>query len=80
MILSISPLPSLMSYGIVNVMLATLTIIFMALTLLILFMGIFTMASGGEFNQKYGNKMMVLRVVFQAITIGLLLLMFLLHS
>lgn len=41
----------------------------MGLTLLALFAGLFSMARGGEFNKKYGNKLMRLRVLFQAIAI-----------
>lgn len=41
----------------------------MGLTLLVLFAGLFAMARGGEFNKKYGNRLMQLRVLFQAIAI-----------
>lgn len=42
----------------------------MALTLLVLFVGIVTFAAGGKFNAKYSNKLMRLRVLFQGIAIA----------
>ncbi|MBN8544467.1 MAG: twin transmembrane helix small protein [Alphaproteobacteria bacterium] len=39
---------------------------FMIATAIVLVIGIFLMAQGGEANRKYGNKMMVMRVVLQA--------------
>jgi hypothetical protein len=39
-----------------------------------LFLGIFSMAKGGEFNRKYGNKLMRARVILQAAALGLFLL------
>ena len=41
----------------------------MGLTVLVLFSGLIAMVRGGEFNKKYGNKLMRLRVLFQAIAI-----------
>ncbi len=35
----------------------------------VLLAGIFTMARGGEFNRKYGNKLMRARVVLQALAV-----------
>jgi len=52
----------------------------MAATALVLVIGIATMIRGGEFNQKYGNKMMVLRVMFQGGTLLLLGVLFLLSQ
>lgn len=43
----------------------------MGLTVLVLFAGLFAMVRGGEFNKKYGNKLMRLRVLFQAIAIAI---------
>ena len=43
----------------------------MGLTVLVLFVGLFAMARGGEFNRKYGNKLMRLRVLLQAIAIAI---------
>jgi len=44
----------------------------MALTLGVLFTGIIAMARGGEFNRKYSNKLMRMRILAQ----GLALLFF----
>lgn len=51
------------------------------LALLIVFVvlatGVISMVRGGEFNEKYGNKLMRLRVIAQAVAILLLGLAFL---
>ena len=44
-------------------------------TLGILLAGVVGMAKGGEFNQKYGNKLMRLRVLFQFTAILLMLVL-----
>jgi hypothetical protein len=46
-------------------------------TLAVLFAGLFTMARGGEFNKRHGNRLMRLRVAMQgaAILIFLALMM-----
>ena len=36
---------------------------------LVLLAGVFTMARGGEFNKKYGNRLMRARVVLQAFAV-----------
>lgn len=41
---------------------------------LVLLVGVLTMARGGEFNQKYGNKLMRLRILMQAIAVVLIML------
>lgn len=46
------------------------------LTLATLVVGIFSMAKGGEFNKKYGNKLMQARVICQGIAILLFILAF----
>ena len=46
-------------------------IIAMFLTLAALGMGLFAMVKGGEFNQKYGNRLMRARVTLQAIALAL---------
>ena len=46
----------------------------------VLFTGIAGMLMGGEFNQKYGNKLMRARVLLQALAIGLLLLLAMCHG
>ncbi len=58
--------------------LVILMFLFMVLTVLALGLGLFGMATGGEFNKKYANKLMSLRVYMQGAAIGLLGLMFLL--
>lgn len=49
-------------------------IVALALVLGVLVVGILGMAKGGEFNKKYGNKLMRLRVVFQFVALALILL------
>jgi len=44
----------------------------------ILFTGLFAMARGGEFNRKYGNRLMRWRVIAQAVALVILALAFLL--
>ena len=51
-----------------------LTIIFAALTLASLMVGVFSMGKAGEFNRKYGNKLMRMRVMFQLLTVGCLII------
>ncbi len=41
-----------------------------------LFTGLVSMTRGGTFNARYGNKLMRLRVLLQAVTIALLMLYF----
>jgi hypothetical protein len=43
----------------------------------VLLVGVVGMAIGGEFNRKYGNKLMQARVALQAIAVGLLFLLWL---
>jgi uncharacterized YccA/Bax inhibitor family protein len=40
----------------------------------VLFAGLFSMAKGGEFNRKYGNKLMRLRVICQGGALVLLVI------
>ena len=49
----------------------------LAATLAVLIAGVLTMLRGGEFNKKYGNKLMRLRVACQLAAILLLGVMFL---
>lgn len=55
----------------------TILILAMVAVLAVLFLGLFSMARGGEFNRKYGNKLMRLRVAAQALVILLLAILFL---
>ena len=48
-----------------------LMIIAAGVTVAILFFGIFTMARGGEFNQRWSNKLMRYRIVAQGIAIAM---------
>ena len=48
----------------------------MLLTLGILLAGLFVMLKGGKLNEKYGNRLMVARVIAQATTVILLVLLF----
>jgi hypothetical protein len=50
--------------------LGIVVLVLMGLTALVLIAGIGLMARGGEANRKYGNKMMALRVVMQALTLA----------
>jgi len=45
--------------------------------LLVLVVGVVSMLRGGEFNRKYGNKLMRLRVILQGVALALLALLFL---
>jgi hypothetical protein len=42
--------------------------------LVVMVLGIVSMVKGGEFNQKYGNKIMQARVMLQGIAIALIAL------
>jgi hypothetical protein len=53
-------------------------VIGMVVTALTMFVGVFSMSRGGEFNRKWSNKLMRFRVLFQGITVALLLLLVLL--
>ncbi len=48
---------------------------FAVLTLVILVIGVSSMAKNGDFNRKYGNKLMQARVACQFITVFLLVLL-----
>lgn len=44
------------------------------LVLIILMIGLGSFTSGGEFNRKYANKLMRMRIIAQALAVGLILL------
>lgn len=46
-----------------------LIVVAMLITLGVLFTGLIAMARGGEFNRKYGNKLMRYRVIAQGVAI-----------
>lgn len=41
----------------------------MAATLLVLVVGLIAMLRGGDFNRRHGNRLMRMRVLFQAIAV-----------
>jgi hypothetical protein len=45
------------------------SMILIVITMLILILGVLCMARGGTLNKKYGNRLMSLRVGFQALAI-----------
>jgi hypothetical protein len=55
-------------------LLTTLLVLAMAATLGVLVIGLAGFFQGGEFNRKYGNKLMQARVALQAIAVLLLLI------
>ncbi len=57
-----------------NALLPYLIVAAMLATVGVLFAGIFSMANGGEFNKKHGNKLMRLRVICQVSAVGLFLI------
>ncbi len=52
-----------------NVIFAVLIVVAMLMTLGVLFAGMLTMARGGEFNRKHGNRLMRWRVIMQGIAL-----------
>jgi len=48
--------------------------IFAFATLATLMVGVFSMGKAGEFNRKYSNKLMRMRVLFQLLAVGSLVL------
>lgn len=59
---------------------AVLLIGLMLATVIVLVVGIALMARGGEANRKYGNKLMVARVTFQALAIALVAVLLLMKQ
>jgi hypothetical protein len=43
----------------------------------VLFAGLFTMVRGGAFNQRWGNRLMRLRVIMQGAAVALIVIYFL---
>ena len=60
--------------------LSVLLVIGLVVTLGILLVGVFGMAQGGEFNKKYGNKLMRARVVAQFAVVILLFILFMMSG
>ena len=57
-----------------------LIVIGLIATLSILFLGIFGMARGGEFNQRWSNKLMRYRILAQAFALAMVALGFFLRQ
>jgi hypothetical protein len=57
-----------------------LLIVVLILVVAILFLGLFSMARGGEFNRKYGNLFMRFRVAAQLAAVVLVLILVFLMS
>ncbi|AZL15265.1 HIG1 domain-containing protein [Rickettsiales endosymbiont of Stachyamoeba lipophora] len=51
-------------------------LIFMFITIAIVIAGVLLMARGGKLNKKFSNKLMVARVIFQAIALVVAFLIF----
>ena len=60
--------------GVMSTLFFILMTIAMGAVLGVLGIGVLGMAKGGEFNRKYGNRLMRARVILQGIAIGLFLL------
>ena len=54
-----------------------LLVLAMAATLGVLFVGLFSMARGGEFNRRNANKLMRARIICQAIALAIFALLML---
>ncbi|MDP6342574.1 MAG: twin transmembrane helix small protein [Alphaproteobacteria bacterium] len=48
----------------------------LALVVGVLLMGIYAMGRGGEFNRKYGNRLMRWRVILQGLAVAIILMLF----
>jgi hypothetical protein len=57
-----------------------LLIVALMTTLAVLFAGLFSMARGGEFNRKHGNRLMRWRVIAQGTALALIALAMLLAA
>jgi hypothetical protein len=51
-----------------------LIVVALAAVLVVLLTGVVGMARGGEFNRRYGNTLMRLRVILQGVTVVLILI------
>ena len=54
-----------------------LLVLAMAATLGVLFVGLFSMARGGEFNRRNANKLMRARIICQAVALAIFALLML---
>ena len=60
-------------------MLFTAVIVALVATLAVLLAGVIAMLRGGDFNAKYGNKLMRARVAMQALAVALMLSLYLIN-
>ena len=58
----------------------TIVVLAVISVFVVLVIGLAGFVAGGEFNRKYGNKLMRLRILFQAIAVALILLMIFMRS
>ena len=58
-----------------TVLLTVLIGIALAATVVVLFTGVISMARGGGFDARWGNKLMRLRVIVQGVAVALLALL-----
>ena len=63
-----------------NGVILTLLAVNLAAVVIVLLTGVAGMARGGDFNAKYGNKLMRLRVILQGLAVVLFLLLVLTAS
>jgi hypothetical protein len=61
-------------------LLSVLLIVVLIAVLVVLGTGIVSFVAGGEFNRRYANKLMRLRVATQAVAVLILLLLLLIRS
>ena len=61
-----------------NTALSVLIVIGLGATLAVLGVGVVAMIRGGEFNRRYGNKLMRARIIVQGATVLVLILAFML--
>ena len=59
---------------VLNIILPYLILLVLFAVLIVLFIGIISMLKGGEFNKRWGNKLMRARVFLQALAIILILI------
>ncbi len=62
-----------------NDVLTVLVVVALAATLAVLLAGVVTMAKGGAFDRKWGNKLMRARIAMQALAVMLMFALFLLN-
>ena len=65
---------------IIELILPYLIFIFLFAVFIVLTIGIISMLRGGDFNKKWGNKLMRARVILQAIAVLLIVLLGIIFS